>query len=203
MSKIGFFGGSFNPPTNAHINLAKQIINECNLDKLVFVPIGDFYQKNELIEFKHRYDMLDMICNLNEKLEVSDIEKDKKMKLYAINIFKIIKEKYRKDNLYYVMGSDNLKDIKNWNGYNELIADYKYIILERQKNDFIQIVKNNSDIESNIDNFTVISNEDYMNVSSSLVREKIKRNENVSKLIPKEIEKYIYQHNLYVDIRKN
>lgn len=202
MSKIGFFGGSFNPPTNAHINLAKQIINECNLDKLIFVPIGDFYQKNELICFKYRYDMLDMICNLNEKLEVSDIEKDKNMKLYAINIFKIIKEKYEKDNLYYVMGSDNLKNIKNWKGYNELIKDYKYIILERQKDDFKQIIKKNFDIKSNIDNFTVISNENYMNVSSSLVREKIKKNEKVSKLIPKEIEKYIYQHNLYVDIRK-
>ena len=47
MKKIGFFGGSFNPVTYAHINLAKQIISECNLDKLFFIPIGDFYEKQK------------------------------------------------------------------------------------------------------------------------------------------------------------
>lgn len=46
--KIGFFGGCFNPPTIAHINLAKKVLEKCNLDKLIFVPIGDFYSKKDL-----------------------------------------------------------------------------------------------------------------------------------------------------------
>lgn len=37
--KIGFFGGSFNPPTKAHINLAKKALNICKLDKVIFVPM--------------------------------------------------------------------------------------------------------------------------------------------------------------------
>ena len=41
MSRIGFYGGSFNPPTKAHIELAKKVIKECNLDKVIFVPVGD------------------------------------------------------------------------------------------------------------------------------------------------------------------
>lgn len=56
--KIGFFGGCFNPPTNAHINLAKKVLKECKLDKVVFVPVGDFYDKKELVPAKHRYNML-------------------------------------------------------------------------------------------------------------------------------------------------
>lgn len=195
MSRIGFFGGSFNPPTNAHISFAKQIVDECKLDKLVFVPIGDFYKKQELIEFKHRYNMLDVICNLNDKLHVSDIENNQQTKLYAIDIFKIIKEKYQNDDVYFIMGSDNLKSIKNWKGYNELITNYKYIILEREQNAFQNIIENNNDIKK--DNFIVVSNENYMDISSSLVREKIANHEDISNLIPKEIEEYIRENKLY------
>ena len=39
--KIGFFGGCFNPPTNAHIALAKEAIIQSKLDKVIFVPMGD------------------------------------------------------------------------------------------------------------------------------------------------------------------
>lgn len=60
--KIGFFGGCFNPPTNAHINLAKKALKECNLDKVIFVPIGNFYEKKELISGEHRYNMLKVAC---------------------------------------------------------------------------------------------------------------------------------------------
>ncbi len=65
--RIGFFGGCFNPPTNAHINLAKKALKECNLDKVIFVPVGDFYDKKELELAKHRYNMLEIACKRNRK----------------------------------------------------------------------------------------------------------------------------------------
>lgn len=198
MSKIGFFGGSFNPPTNAHIGFAKQIVKECNLDKLIFVPIGDFYNKQDLVEFKHRYNMLKTICHSHKNLEVSNIEENNQIKTYAIDIFKIMEEKYKNDNLYFIMGSDNLKNITTWNRYNELVKNYKYIILERQKNDFNQIIEKNTDIKNNLANFKVVLNENYINISSSVVREKIKNNKDVSKLIPIEIEEYIRKNKLYM-----
>ncbi len=65
--KIGFFGGCFNPPTNAHVNLAKKVLDECNLNRVVFVPVGDFYGKKELAPEKHRYNMLKIACKRFEK----------------------------------------------------------------------------------------------------------------------------------------
>ncbi len=197
MKKIGFFGGSFNPVTYAHINLAKQIISECNLDKLFFIPIGDFYEKQGLIEFKHRYNMLKLLCNKNNKLEVSDIENNQENKLYAIDIFKIIKNKYPEDDLYYIMGSDNLKQIDKWKEHDKLITDYKYIVLERSKNEFDNIIKENELIKSYIQNYTIISNENYMSISSSLARQKLELHESVKNLIPKEVVEYIHKNNLY------
>ncbi len=65
--KIGFFGGCFNPPTNAHINLAQRALKECGLDKVIFVPVGNFYEKKELISGHHRYNMLKIVCERTKK----------------------------------------------------------------------------------------------------------------------------------------
>ena len=48
MNKTGIavFGGSFNPPTVAHINLAKQVLEEMNeIEKVIFVPVSTKYNK--------------------------------------------------------------------------------------------------------------------------------------------------------------
>ena len=50
MKRMGFFGGSFNPPTYAHINIAKASIEKLGLDKFFFVPVGNLYNKPDLID---------------------------------------------------------------------------------------------------------------------------------------------------------
>lgn len=197
MSKIGFFGGSFNPLTIAHINLSKKIVKDCNLDKLIFVPIGDFYEKAELIDFKHRYNMIKLVCDENKELEVLDIENDKSTKLYAIDAFEIIKKNYANDDIYFIMGTDNLEKIKDWKEYNDLVSKYKYIILERKENAFYDIINNNTDIKEHSENFSIVSDYRYNDISSSLVRDKIRKDEDVSNLIPKKIYAYIKENNLY------
>ena len=49
MKKYGFFGGSFNPVTKAHVDLALEIVKMFNMDKVIFVPVGDNYNKKGLI----------------------------------------------------------------------------------------------------------------------------------------------------------
>ena len=68
--KISFFGGSFNPPTYAHLNIAVDSLRKLNVDKLFFVPVGNTYKKPYLIDEKYRYEMLEIMCN-NEKIGMS------------------------------------------------------------------------------------------------------------------------------------
>ena len=56
--RVGVYAGSFNPIHNAHIEIANKIINENVVDKVVFVPAGDGYDKKGLIEATRRYDMI-------------------------------------------------------------------------------------------------------------------------------------------------
>ena len=110
MEKIGFFGGCFNPPTNIHIELANNLVKTKKLDKVIFVPVNDSYIKNGLISAEHRLNMIKLAIKNNNNLEVDDIEIKEDKKLFAVDAFELINQKYfKKCEVYFIMGSDNFE----------------------------------------------------------------------------------------------
>lgn len=196
--KIGFFGGCFNPPTNAHINLVKLAIKRCKLDKAIFVPVGDSYYKKDLAKARDRYNMLEILCKNEENIEVSDIELKEKRKLFAIDAFKLIEEKYIDNDIYFIMGADNFINILKWKNFDELITKYKYIVFDRAYINLKEYINENEILKKNKSKIQIIENSDYTNCSSSDIRDNLK-NKNVknNELISKEILDYIMQNNLY------
>lgn len=184
MEKIGFFGGCFNPPTIAHLELAKIVLQEFNLNKIVFVPMSDFYIKKGLISQEHRYNMLKLLTKDEEKMEISNFEFECKKRLYAIDAFKIIDEMYNCEK-YFIMGSDNYINIGKWKNSEEL-KKYNYIILDRLNT-----------IEP-AEHINIIKNKDFSKISSSEVRSDILNGNDVSKYIVQDVYKYIKQNKLYL-----
>ena len=170
MEKIGFFGGCFNPPTNIHIKLANNLIKTKKLDKVIFIPVNDTYEKNELISANHRLNMLKLAIKDYSNLEVDDIEIKENKKLFAVDAFKLIKEKYSKNcEIFFIMGSDNFEKMSKWKEYNK-IKNQKFIVINRNKNQ----------------------------ISSTQIREMIANNNSeVQKYLSKEVYKYIEQNKLY------
>ncbi len=196
--KIGFFGGSFNPPTNAHVCLAKKALIECKLDKVIFVPMGDFYQKKGLVLAKHRYNMLKIICDKQENLEVSDIELYLNKQMHAIDAFKLIENKYRQDDIYFIMGADNFVNITKWKDSKELLEKYKYIVLGRENIDINKYINENCILDFN--KIRMIENEEFKNHSSTKARNTLSLKKTYDKdMVPKEILEYIALNNLYND----
>ena len=192
--KIGFFGGCFNPPTFAHINLAKKALKESNLDKVIFVPVGDFYDKKDLAPAIDRYNMLKIIADKIEKIEVSDIELCEKRKLFAIDVFRLIKEKYPNDDLFFIMGADNFIKVLQWKNSEVLSTQYKYIVFERENINIKEYIKNK--FKSNV---IIIENSEYKTFSSSKYRNN-KKNLDIDDLniVPDDVLEYINKNKLYI-----
>ena len=140
---IAVFGGSFNPPINSHTLLAKQIIEKCDIvEKLIFVPVSTKYQKSKLVSDEHRYNMLKLICENEDKLEVSDIELIQNKQLYTIETLDLLQEEYVEEyEIWFVMGTDNLKEIDTWNNPERLLKEYKIIVLEREEDRLEDLIK--------------------------------------------------------------
>ena len=84
----------------------------------------------------------------------------------------MIDEKFPEAERFFIMGSDNFEKIMTWKNAEELMKKYQYIVLDRKKGDM-------------------------KDVSSSLVREKLKRGETIENLVPEQILMYIEQMKLY------
>ncbi len=196
MSKIGLYGGSFNPPTKAHIELAKKVINQCNLDKIIFVPVGDLYKKEGLAKGVHRYNMLKIACNGHKNLKVSDIEIKNNKNYKTIEIFKILKDKYTKEEIFFIMGADNLEKLPFWYESNNLVSNYNYIILDRGSNKAKNIIENNELLKKNKNRFIIISNGEFYDCSSTTIRQQIKKREKPENL-DDGVYNYIRENNIY------
>lgn len=169
MQRVGFFGGCFNPPTNTHINLANNLIKEGKLDKVIFVPVGDYYKKQNLVSGIHRYSMLKIACKDFANIDVENIATIHQGKLFATDTFQLIYEKYNNDiEIYFIMGSDNYEKMPTWKNYEEIKAKYKYLVLDRTQD-----------------------------ISSTEIRNKLQKGEDVSNYISPEVLEYIYENKLY------
>lgn len=175
MEKIGFFGGCFNPPNNLHIEIASNLIINKKIDKVVFVPVNDYYKKESLIDARHRYNMLKLAVKNYKNLEVDDIELRENRKLYAIDAFEVIQNSKfitdnNKNNIFFIMGSDNYEQMPNWKDYDRIKNKYNFIVVDRNKDD----------------------------ITSTKIRELLNKDINLIKqYLPREVYNYILENRLY------
>ena len=204
MQKIGFFGGSFNPPTYAHLEVAKTALRQLNLDKVFFVPVGNLYNKPDLIGEKHRYNMLQLSCKDEENIDVENIELNQNRNLSTIDAFKLIEKKYGDVESYYIMGADNFKKLPNWKNSQELIENYKYIVFERKDDthkdmELEQYIKNNEVLNNNKNNFHILTLQKFDEINSGIIRNYIKQEEysKCNEYTMPEVIEYIKNNKLY------
>jgi nicotinate-nucleotide adenylyltransferase len=182
------YGGSFNPPTLAHLNIIKKLLDNFKESKLLLLPVGDDYQKKDLASFDDRYKMLKLLIKDLKKVEILDNESKRSYKgtLYSLNE---IKKQYN-DDLYFVMGADQLIDFKSWIEYKKLLKEYPFIIMNRKNS---LSVKETEELFKDYEHHFYYLEFDY-NISSSKIRKDIEKNK---KYLSDEIYRYIIENNLY------
>ena len=196
---IAIFGGAFNPPINSHVFLAEQIIEKLNnVEKLIFVPVSTKYKKQELIEDKHRLNMLKIICSKEEKMEVSDIEIKSEKQLYTIQTLNYFKDVYKNNQIYFVMGTDNLKELETWKEPEVILKNYKIIVLEREEYNLEEIIDSNKLLKKNKNSIIKIKEIEKIFLSSTMIREKIKKGESIKEYIDNDVLEYIRKNGLYL-----
>ena len=195
---IVVFGGSFNPPLNSHFSLAEQIISEYeNVEKIIFVPVNEKYQKKGLLENKYRYEMLKCVCDKNDKFEVSDIELKNERQPYTIETLKEIQKNNTNKTIWFTTGSDNLRELNTWEKADELVKKFKVLVLERDEDCLEDIINNDKFLKKNEKSFIKVKNSVRSGLSSSFVREKIKEGKSIRYFTPDEVYSYIKENNLF------
>lgn len=175
--KIGIFGGSFNPPHQMHKQIALNLINQHYVDKVIYVPTGNYYQKKDLIDIEYRLDMLKLMCANNPQLDVSDFERQNTL-VYTYQTLDYFKKLYPDDEIYFICGSDNLINFVTWKNYQYILNNYQLLVIMREGS-ILNLPK-----DANI----IITNISSQNLSSTQLRDhmdKTKLDDNVYEYIQK------------------
>lgn len=197
MKKIGIIGGTFNPIHLAHLYIAYEAKCQLNLDKVIFMPAGSPpHKKNEdILEAPLRYKMVLEAIKKYEDFEISNYEIEKEGFSYTYETLENFKSE---DNiLYFITGADCLINIEKWKNPDRIFKTSKLVVFNRPGYDKESLKLQKNEIEKKYN--TSINFLDIMDleISSTMIRDRIKEGKKIDFFIPKEVLDFIIKNNIY------
>ncbi len=194
MKKICFFGGTFNPVHNGHIELVKSLKDKLLCDEIVIMPNGNAPHKENETDKAHRYNMVKLAFSDISYVTVSDYEVNKETPSYTWETLSYFKRIYPDSKIYFVMGMDNLYAFKTWKKPDKICELATLVFLGRSgfESDEKEIAHLKEQYKADVITFPF----DYK-CSSTEVREKISKGEYIFNEISTFVFDYILKNGLY------
>ncbi len=217
MSRIGVFGGTFNPIHYGHLRAAEEVREMLGFDRVLFVPSGNPPLKTgDLADAMKRYEMVRRATAGNRSFEVLDIESMKPEKSYTVETLEVLLSRYAESELYFMLGMDAFLDIPNWWMPEKLVKMVNFAVISRPGRIFedllsspfmdvepgdlralddsggeFKITRLKSRKEAALVKITPID------ISSSDIRRRILAGQSVKYLLPESVESFIISNKLY------
>tara|TARA_B100000941_G_scaffold61194_1_gene40339 strand:- start:1205 stop:1798 length:594 start_codon:yes stop_codon:yes gene_type:complete len=190
--KVCLFGGTFDPPHIGHLLIAQTVCEVENFDKVLFIPAFSPPHKNSITSVDHRINMIKIAIEDNPKFEYSNVDIVRKGTSYTIDSIIDIKNKLnlKKQEVYYLIGSDSLIDLKNWKEPKKILDEAKVIVAIRPG-------FRPSDIPHWILQDVHFANIPRFELSSSKIRSRWVEDLTIRYMVTLPIWEYINKNNLY------
>lgn len=184
MITTGIFGGSFNPIHNGHISLARQILKEGGLDEIWFVvsPQNPLKSADTLADDDYRLSLVRKALEGEPSLVASDYEFHMPRPSYMYDTLMAMRRDYPDRDFVLLIGGDNWTMFNRWYRWEDILHNFRIIIYPRQGS-YIDI----STLPANV---RLVETELY-NISSTEIRDKISKGEDITHLVPEAIAKLI------------
>lgn len=197
---IGIYGGSFDPIHLGHLKTAAAITKELSLKKCYLMPCSQpAIKKNLYFSDKQRLAMLKLALADYQQLSLNDSEMKQGGKSYTIQTLKRLKDENINATLCLIIGIDNFNTFKKWKNWQDFYKFTHIIVLRRpnyecDKNynidNFIKVTDNKL-LKEQKNGLLYFANTPLIDTSSSDIRYKIKKGDNLQKYLPEKIINYI------------
>jgi len=131
--KIGFLGGSFDPVHFGHLLAAQDAYEQHKLDRLILVPAAQAPLKPNDVQStaEDRLAMLRTSVEWDHRFEISDLELSRGGVSYTIDSARYFRAQFPHDDLFWIIGGDQLPNLHRWKEIEELAKVVEFIFLER------------------------------------------------------------------------
>ena len=189
-SRIGFFGGSFDPIHNGHLFIIEKFIQNFELDLLLLCPAFQAPLRDQKAIFNptQRLEMARLIAHSNQKLKVFDFEINQPKTSFTYETIQEVKKGYPKSKIFLAIGLDQFEKLSTWRWIRELSKEVHFIVFARGQ--ITAPTPSISDLQ-----YTFIQNP-LIDISSSQIRKSLQKGESVAQWIPDVILSYLEKNNL-------
>ena len=176
--------------TIAHYHMIDSANDAGNFDYIIFaISNQKFLDRKQKRNKDYAYsekERLEMILAMTYKLDnvlIFGVEQG-----YTYDVLCAVKEKYKCESLYFALGSDKLKEIGKWGHHDQLLKEFCFYVLQRK--DSLTIIKNKcKELFGETKYIIGQDNKDYENISATMIRQKIKNNEDFKGLVHENVYK--------------
>jgi nicotinate-nucleotide adenylyltransferase len=190
--KIGIFGGTFNPPHMGHLITLESVRDQLRFDEVLLIPSRQPPNKpnSSLASGQDRFEMTGLAVRGNSSLKVSDIELRREGTTYTVDTLRYLAGEYRSAELYFIMGADNYTEFETWKRPDEILTYADVVVMSRPGWDA-------APSKSKFARAVHFLNVPLIGISGTDIRRRVKLGRSIRYLVPRPVEDYISQHNLY------
>lgn len=194
MKKIGLLGGSFNPVHLAHLSMARTALRALNLDEVQLIPAGNPWQKQPMqVSGIQRMEMLTLAIQDTPGIVINDTEINREGATYTIDTLRDLPDNAR---YYWLLGTDQLQNFCTWQNWQE-ITNYVTLTVAWRSGYPLQIPKELDALLRQDGKGLITLPFKAMDISSTEIRARIAKGQDVSEFVPAPVLDYINTHKLY------
>ncbi len=179
--KIALYGGSFDPPHIAHLQIIKEALRQLDIDLLiVMVAFQNPFKTKSLFDDQTRLGWMQTICKTLHKVVVSDFE-IKNQIVFTIDTIKHLQEFFNPSTIFLILGEDHFMTLQKWKDYEVLKQKVHFVLVRREGFEY------NADCEKYIE--MELKDMNFSLSSSMIKKNPITIQDFIPDLIAKEVQK--------------
>jgi nicotinate-nucleotide adenylyltransferase len=198
MTKIGIFGGTFDPPHLGHLILASEALEQLKLDHLLWMMTAMPPHKDvsEITPLEQRLELTRAAIAGFSQFELSTLEIDRPGPHYSVDTVALVKKAQPNAQIYFLMGEDSLRDLPIWHEPDRMIAMCEGLGIMRRPGSETLLKELESSFP-NIQQKVIWFNTPMVEISSHDIRQRIKEKRTYRFFIPDAVYKLIQGNNYY------
>lgn len=188
--RLGVYGGTFDPVHHGHLILARDVLEQLKLDAMIFIPCAQSPLKSSKprVTDAQRLAMLRLALKPEPRFWLSRCELDRPAPSYALDTAREIAEAFPRAKLFWLIGADQLKDLKKWHRPDELQKLVRLVLLPRGE-----------PVAGRLAGKVLgLPRTRRVDISATEIRLRVKSRLPIDHLVPAPVAAYISRHRLYL-----
>jgi nicotinate-nucleotide adenylyltransferase len=195
--RLGILGGTFDPPHNGHLHIARAAADQLRLDRVLFAPAGVQPLKRDqpVSPAGQRAAMVALAIAGEPRFELSRIDLDRPGPHFSVDLLRIVSGVYPGAHLWFIMGADAIGDLPRWRDPQRLVEFARLAVLRRPgfEPDWAALDAVLPGLRDGIDWLDAPP----LDISASDIQERVRAGLPIDGLVPPVVAEYIAENRLY------